>query len=177
MPVDHQRKEPRRGRSILEDPPAGLARRAVRDRVLLEIHATQRLAAAGARLAEVPVDAVHAGVPFSRETKLEAAGEVVVDRAGQRRGLLVPEIGRQPEGVKAAPPSGHPVRVRAPDAGERALVPQQRVELAPFPAEDPAQGLDVDLEGVGAEVCELRVELLRVLEEPDSGALPSFPPP
>ena len=51
--------------------------------------------------------------------------------------------------------------MRAADARERALVAEERMELAPLAAEDLAERRGVDLERVGPEVRELLVELRR----------------
>ena len=56
-----------------------------------------------------------------------------------------------------------------PDARDRALIPQERVELASFTAENLRERGGVEVECVGPEVREIRVELRR-RHEPDSGA-------
>ena len=56
-----------------------------------------------------------------------------------------------------------------PDARDRPLIPQERVELASFTAQDLRERGGVELECVGPEVREIRVELRR-RHEPDSGA-------
>ena len=56
----------------------------------------------------------------------------------------------------------------ATDPRERALVAKQRMELAPLSPEDLAERRCVDLERIGTEMCELRVEL-RGRHEPHPG--------
>ena len=57
----------------------------------------------------------------------------------------------------------------AADPGERALVAQERVELAPLAAQDRAERGSVDLVGLGPEVRELGIQRLR-REEPHARA-------
>src|SRR5262245_7523193 len=112
---------------VLEDPASGLLAGAVRDRVLLEVDAAERLAAAGARLAEVAVDAVDVGVALPGEPELEAPRQVVVD--GRREGvhLVVVELGGDAEGREPGLPEDL-VRVGAPDPRERTLIAQEGVQ-------------------------------------------------
>ena len=119
------------------------------------------LAAPRARLAEVAVDPVHAVVALAREAQLERAAQVVVDRRRERLDLVVAEVGREPERRELRLPEDL-VRVGATDAGQRALVAEQRVELAALAAEDLSERRCVDVERVGTEVRELGVELRRV---------------
>ena len=60
--------------------------------------------------------------------------------------------------------------MRAADAGERALVAQERVKLAALPPQDLCEPLGADSEGVWAEVRELGLECVRV-QQPDPGPL------
>ena len=92
-----------------------------------------------------------------------------MDRRRERLDLVVADVGREPERREPRLPEDL-VRVGATDAGQRALVAEQRVELAPLAAEDLSQRRCVDVERVGTEVCELGVEL-RGCQEPHAGAL------
>ena len=56
----------------------------------------------------------------------------------------------------------------AADARDRALIAQERVELAPLPLQDLGERGGVELERVRPEVGEIGVELLR-RHEPDAG--------
>ena len=73
--------------------------------------------------------------------------------------------------------------VRAPDAGDRALVAQERMELPPLALEDLGERRGVELERVRPEVGEVVVELRRVTSQtPARFFLPasvrtSSPPP
>ena len=155
--------------AILEDAAVGLAGRAVEDRVLLEIDLGKRRSAVRARLAEPVVDAVGVLVVGTREAQLEAAGELVSDCRGEPLDLLGVELGRERVG-------GEPRDIQdlvgpgAADAGDRALITQQRVEAARVAREDRREGLGVELVGLGAEVGELRLEGVRA-QQPDAGAL------
>ena len=60
--------------------------------------------------------------------------------------------------------------MRAPDAGERALVAQEWVELPPLAPKDLREPGGVEVERVGPEVAEVLVELLG-RHEPDACAL------
>ena len=94
MPVDasggppgfHLPKQPRQA-SVLELLAAGLAGRTVRDRVLLESDAPERIVAERARLAEVPVDPVDDRVALARFAQRECTEKVVVDRGREPRYL------------------------------------------------------------------------------------------
>src|SRR5262245_32023230 len=82
---------------ILEYAALGLALRAVVDRVLVEVDARKRRAAAPARLAEPVVDAIGLRVVRAREPQLEPALELVVHRGCQPLDLLVGELCRRSE--------------------------------------------------------------------------------
>ena len=112
-----------------------------------------------ARLAEVAVDAVDRGVALAGLAEDERALEVLVDRRREPLGLLGREIGRELEGRELREPEDL-VRVRAADARERALVAQERMELAALAAEDLAEPLGAEPERVGPEMRELGVEPL-----------------
>ena len=88
--------------AVLEHPPAGLALRAVEDRVLLEVDAGDRRAAVRARLAEAVVHLVRLLVRRPGEAQLEALGEELADRRRQALDLLVGELGRQRVGESFA---------------------------------------------------------------------------
>src|SRR6185437_16348067 len=101
--------------------------------------------------------------------ELEAAGELRVDRVGEARDLLVQEVGRELVGRELRGMKDL-VRPGAADAGDRALVAEERVEAAGVALEDLAELLCREAEGFRAEV----VDLCRCLfgrEQPDSGAL------
>ena len=75
------------------------------------------------------------------------------------------------------------VRMRTADAGDRALIAEQRVELPAVAREDLAQPFEVDVERVGPEVRKVGVELLGVVSQtparfflPASVRMSSSPP-
>ena len=74
--------------AVLEHAPAGLALRAVVDRVLVVVDALERVAADVARLAEAVVDAVDLRVLRAAVAEVEAAGQLLVDRSGEPLDLL-----------------------------------------------------------------------------------------
>ena len=115
------------------------------------------------------MDEVDVLVALALLTQLERARQVLVDRVCQALDLLVAELGRELERRELRAVKDL-VRVRAPDAGERALVAQQRVELPVVAREDLAEPGDVEPECVRPEVGQIGVGLLRRLE-PDAGAL------
>src|SRR5215218_8803161 len=69
--------------AVLEDPAAGLAGRAVVDRVLVVVDLRQRGAAARARLAQPPVHAVEGLVAGAALAALQPARQLRVDRRRQ----------------------------------------------------------------------------------------------
>ena len=106
--------------------------------MLLERDAAEGVVAERARLAEVAVDPVDGRVALTGLAKNERALEVLVDRRCEPRGLLGRKVGRELEGGELREPEDL-VRMRAADARDRALVAQQRMELAALAAEDLAE--------------------------------------
>ena len=115
------------------------------------------------------MDAVGLRVVGAALAQLEAACELVVDRRREARDLLVGEVGRERIRRELRRVEDL-VRPGAADAGDRALVAEERVQAARLAAEDLAERLRVEAERLGAEVVELRGGALR-REEPDAGAL------
>ncbi len=116
------------------------------------------------------MDAVRLLVAGAALAELEAAGELGVDRGGEPRDLLVVEILRERVRRELRLVEDL-VRPRAADAGDRALVAQQRVQAPPFAAEDRRQLGGVDAGRLRAEVRELAFGRVR-REKPHAGALP-----
>src|SRR5437899_4480364 len=79
--------------AVLQYAAAGLAIRAVIDRVLLEVHLRERRATDVARLAELLVHAVGALVARATLAQLEAALKLGVDRGGEPVDLGVGQVG------------------------------------------------------------------------------------
>ena len=162
-----QAREP----AVLEQPAAGLAARAVVDRVLLEVDARDRRAALRARLAEPVVDDGRRRVsPLPRSRSSSARVEVVAHRVGEPLDLLVGELGR---GLERREPRAQEdlVRVGAADAGERALVAEQRMELPALARRGSRRARPASSSSAsGPRWREILVELLR-RDEPDPGAL------
>ena len=100
------------------------------------------------------MDEVDVLVALAKEPELERPLEVLVDGGGEAVDLLVVELGRERERRQARTPEDL-VRVCAPDARERALVAQQRVQAAVVGVQDLAQPGRVHVERVGAEVRQL----------------------
>src|SRR5581483_4228314 len=100
----------------------------------------------------------------------ERPRQVLLDRLGEPRDLVGRELRRGRERRQACPPEDL-VRVGAADAGERALVAQQRVQLTPLAGQDAGKLAGGEPERVWTEVRELRLERGGG-EEPDAGALP-----
>jgi hypothetical protein len=92
-----------------------------------------------------------------------------VNHRGKGCDLVVVELRRDAKRREACLPENL-VRVRASDAGQRALVAKQRVELSPFTAQDPRERGRVELERVRPEVRQLLVKGGR-REQPDAGTL------
>src|SRR5262249_28059792 len=86
-----QAREP----AVLEHAALGLADRAVVDRVLLEVDARERGAAAPARLAEAVVDAVDGRVGGALQAQLDAALHLGSDCVCQALDLVLVELGRE----------------------------------------------------------------------------------
>ena len=80
--------------------------RAVVDRVLLEVDAGERRAAARAWLAELVVHAIGLRVVRAREPQLEAARELVADRRREPLGLRRRRPASRARTARAAPPRG-----------------------------------------------------------------------
>src|SRR5689334_13376422 len=99
-PLLEETREP----AVFQRSAAGLACGAVRDRVLLEVHPRQRLAAAWAGGAESPVDEVHAGVVLPLLAELQRTGEILVDGGGQAVDLLVVQLRGQGKRRKPCAP-------------------------------------------------------------------------
>src|SRR2546423_14455498 len=161
-------KEPRQP-PVLEDTAAGLARRAVEDRVLLEVDLRERRAADVTRLAEAPVDAVSLLVGGSALSELETALELEVDGGCEARDLLVVEVARQRIRRELRRVEDL-VRPRAADARDQVLVAEERVQAPRLAVHDLAEALWPEAERFWAEVGELGLRRLRG-EEPDPGAL------
>ena len=125
--------------------------------MLLEVDAAQRVVAARAGLAEVPVHAVDVGVALPGEPEVERAPEIDVDRRGEALDLVGCEVGRDAKRGELRFPENL-VRVCPADTRDRALVAEERVQLSPLTAEDLAETRGVELERLGAEMCELRLE-------------------
>jgi hypothetical protein len=104
----------------------------------------------------------------------EGALEVLPDRRCQALDLLGRELCRRLE--RRQPRAEEDlVRVGASDAGDRALVAEERMELAALSPKDLAERRGVEIERIRAQVGELGLQRLRC-EEPDP-ARASFPPP
>ena len=78
--------------AVLEDPPLGLAARAVVDRVLLEVDARERRAALRARLVEAVVHAVDLLVGGAALAELEAARELLLNGVAEPLHLFLREL-------------------------------------------------------------------------------------
>ena len=91
---------------VLQGAAAGLALRAVVDRVLLEVDAGERRPAAGAWLAEAVVHAIHLAVLPAVEAQLEPPCELVPDRRREPLGLLLVDLRRELVGREPSPPRG-----------------------------------------------------------------------
>ena len=155
---DH--RSSRESRRSFEHPAAGLAGRAVEDRVLLEVDLRDRRPADVARLAEPAVDAVRLLVGGARLAQLEAALELGVHRGREPLHLFVVEIAgecvrRELRRVEDL------VRPRAADARDQALVAKQRVQPPRLAVDDLAQPLRPEPERLRAEVRELGLGRLR----------------
>ena len=112
---------------------------------------------------------VDAASPFPCSRSSSARVEILVHRGCEALDLLVGELRRRLE--RREPRAQQDlVRVRASDAGDRALVAEERVELPPLALEDLAERRGVEVERVGPEVSEIVVQLRR-RDEPDAGAL------
>src|SRR5256714_10261399 len=161
-------KEPRQP-PVLEDTAAGLARRAVEDRVLLEVDLRERRAAHVTRLAEAPVDAVGLLVGGSARSELETALELEVDGGCEARDLLVVEVARQRVRRELRRVEDL-VRPRTADARDQVLVAEERMQAPRLAVHDLAEALWPEAERFRAEVGQLGLRRLRG-EEPDAGAL------
>src|SRR5215213_6877745 len=155
--------------AVFEHPAARLARRAVVDRVLLVVDAGDRCPADVAWLAEAVVHTVDARVLRAGEPQLEPTEELGVDRLGEPLHLLPVQVAgqrirRQLGRVEDL------VRPRAAYPGQRALVPQERVQAPAVAREDLAQPLGADARRLWAEVRHLRVRSLP-RQQPDSRPL------
>src|SRR3954465_1892287 len=95
LPVESALAEQPGQPAVLEHASAGLALRAVIDRVLLEVDARDRRPAHVARLAEMVVHAVRPLVVGAALPKLEPTQELGVDRAGQALDLLGRDVARE----------------------------------------------------------------------------------
>ncbi len=151
--MGHYRRS-RESRLSLRTRPPVWQRRAVVDRVLLEVDARDRRLAHVARFAEPVVDAVRPLVARPLLAQREAAGELLVDRGCEASDLLVVEVGGQRVGRELRRVQDL-VRPRAADPGERALVAQQRVQPVRLAAEDLGERRRADAERIGAEVRDL----------------------
>ncbi len=106
--------------------------------MLLVVDPRDRRAALGAGLAEPVVHAVHVLVALALLAQLERLGEVVSDRGREPADLLGRQLGRELERRQVRPAEDF-VRMRATDAGQRALVAEQRMKLPPLVLEDRSQ--------------------------------------
>ena len=154
---------------VLQHAAVGLARRAVVDRVLLEVDPGDRRAAARARLAERVVDAVDLSVVLAQQAELEAAGELVADRFVEARDLLGGHLRRQLVRRELRGPEDL-VCPGAPDAGNQPLVAQQRMEPARVRGEDAATCAASRLSASGPRWASSASSWVGP-EQPDSGAL------
>src|SRR5438093_2359748 len=150
---------------VLEDATAGLARRAVEDRVLLEIDLCERRAADVTRLGEPSVDAVGLLVGSAAFAQVEAACQFGVHRSGEALDLVVGQIGgervrRELRRVEDL------VRPGAADTGDQALIAEQCVQPPRLAAEDLAELRRVEAKRLRAEVAKLLLDLLRS-QQPD----------
>jgi hypothetical protein len=103
--------------------------------VLLVVDARDRRAALRTRLAQPVVDEIDGLVVLALLAELERAREIDADRVGKPLQLLLAQIGRGLERRKPGPQQDL-VRVGAADAGDGALVAQQRVKLPALPVQD-----------------------------------------
>src|SRR5437763_12337234 len=87
-------EEPREA-PVFQDTAAGLADRAVEDRVLFEVDAREGRAAARARFAELVVDAVDDRVALACDSQLEAACHLLADRVGEPHDLVIVDLARE----------------------------------------------------------------------------------
>src|SRR6266511_3495433 len=145
--------------SVLEDPAARLAGRAVVDRVLLEVDLRDRCAAGVAGLAEMPVHAVDTLVAKAALPQLEPPAKLGVDRFGKPRELLEVELIRKRVGRELRRAQDL-VCPRAADSRERALVAQERMQPPRVVPADLAELLGRQPQRVGAEVLELGLGVL-----------------
>jgi hypothetical protein len=131
--------------------------------VLVEVDARDRRSADGAGLAQAFVDSVRRLVRGPALAELQAPGQLAVDRSSQAGDFLGLELGRERIGRK---PGGEEdlVRPGAPDAGERALVPEEGVEAAGVGGQDVGEALGSQAVGLRPEVSELLVDRLRSIE-------------
>ena len=123
--------------AILQDPPVGLAARAVVDRVLLEVDARERRAALRTRLAEAVVDAVDLPVGGSALAELGGCGpsssaseSLKSADASSAESSVVRRVRRELGVVEDL------VRPGPADPGDEALVAEERVEAARVGSED-----------------------------------------
>src|SRR5262249_6033441 len=153
--------------AVLQHPPTGLARGAVVDRVLLVVDACDGRRALGARLAEPVVDPVRTLVAGAAQAQLEPALQLFVDRAGEPGDLPVGQLRGQREGGQLRTVQDL-VRPGAADAGQRPLVAEKRVQPARVGAEDLAEAIGPDAEGLRTEMGDLLLRLVRS-QKPDTG--------
>jgi hypothetical protein len=119
--------------------------------VLLVVDVVQRRRADVARLAEPVVDAIRLRIGRSALPQLEPARELRVDRLGEPLDLVVSQLRREREG-------GQPgmvedlVRPGAADAGELALVAEERVQPVVLARQDLGEPLGAEPQRLGAEV-------------------------